>query len=212
MCLNNWLQHFPILHLSMAPHCLQVNRLLSVRSDACFSPSSKRPRNGDDPHPPQPLEKTPSPEPLALSTVPWLQAAFHFFVSKLNIHNSIVQNFLAFGHLTVPSLRCLPAGVCVLTVASRLWILQCSRCLPVSGITCVLPCPLTASPWTCFLSPHVWQPASWVTSSRDHLDVFRLGAGPEITLQGLRCHHHLQGSCKPSGPTGAERHSRVCAH
>lgn len=62
-----------------------------------------------------------------------------------------------------------------------------------------------------FLSPHVWQPASWVTSSRDHLDVFRLGAGPEITLQGLRCHHHLEGSCKSSGSTGAERHSRVCA-
>lgn len=83
--------------------------------------------------------------------------------------------------------------VYVLTVASRLWILRCSYCFLISGITCVLPCPLAASPWTCFLSPHVWQRISWVTSSRDHLDIFRLGAGPEITPQGRRCHRQSPG-------------------
>lgn len=55
-------------------------------------------------------------------------------------------------------------------------------------IRCVLLCPLVVSPWTFFQSLHVWHLASWVISSRDYLDVFRLGPGPEIAARGHHCH------------------------
>lgn len=60
-------------------------------------------------------------------------------------------------------------------------------------------CPLVSSgvsSWASSQSPHVWQPVSWVTSSSNHLDVFRWGPGQEITPQG--CHLPQPHSFGPS--------------
>lgn len=65
------------------------------------------------------LKKPSSPEPLLLTNALSHQTAFLLFISKLNIHSSIIQNFLALARPTGPSLRCLPSGVYVLTVASQ---------------------------------------------------------------------------------------------
>lgn len=70
-----------------------------------------------------------------------------------------------------------------------LWTIQHFNCFPTSMIRCVFLCPLVVTPWTFSWSPQVWQLASWVTSSRDHLDVFRLGPGLEITPRGCHCCH-----------------------
>lgn len=83
---------------------------------------------------------------------------------------------------------CLPLGVYVLAVFSWAWgdpTLQ--GFFRVSVIRRVLLCPLVVSLWTSFLSLRVWQLASWVTSSRGHLEVFRPGPRPEITPQGGHC-------------------------
>lgn len=83
---------------------------------------------------------------------------------------------------------CLPLGVYIWAVSS--WALGNPKFrlfFHVSVTRCVLSRSLVVSPWAFSPSLHVWQLTSWVTSSRDHLDIFSLGPRPETDPQGHHC-------------------------